>query len=173
MATTILDLLAQSQNPQQSMIGQNMSTPGGYVPLPVVDTGVSVTRPAFSDAGFDAANGITPAWTGSNSASLTGDDFLTSLKNFFSGAVGSKEAPGWGGLAIGAGQSLLGGYLGMKQYGLAKQSLAQSKQQFETNFAAQRNLTNSQLADRQKSRIAAGTGIAESEAEYMAKYGVK
>lgn len=168
----LAELLAQYGANPNAPVGA-MSLPGSYAPpAPVINTAVTA-RPSFSDAGFDAANGITPGWTGSDSASGGSFDFMGALKNLFGGATGTKEAPGWGNLALGAGSAILNGYMGMKQYGLAKESLNQSKEQFRLNYEAQKGLTNSQLADRQAARLAADPNSGASVADYMAKYGVK
>ena len=93
---------------------------------------------------------------------------------FMSGMLGSVDprtglkTEGWGGLALGAAQGLAGAYMGMKNYGLAKQSLAQGKEQFERNYAAQKTTTNSALEDRQRARVASGSGY-QSVDEYMNK----
>lgn len=79
---------------------------------------------------------------------------------------------GWGGLALGAGQSLLGGFLGMRQYGLAKEQLEESRRQFDKNFAAQQKLTNTRLEDRQRARYASNPGAYRSPGEYMKEHGV-
>jgi len=76
------------------------------------------------------------------------------------------------------GVDVLGGignlYLGMKQYGLAKDQFAENKRQYNQNFEVQKNLTNSQLADRQRGRLAAQPNANHpSLSEYMSKYGVK
>ena len=65
-------------------------------------------------------------------------------------------------------------YLGMKQYGLAKDQFAENKRQYNQNFEVQKNLTNSQLEDRQRGRLAAQPNAGNpSLSEYMSKYGVK
>lgn len=94
-------------------------------------------------------------------------------RNFMGGMLGGKNADGtsyngWGGMALGAAQGLAGAYMGMKNYGLAKQSLAQGKEQFERNYAAQKTTTNSALEDRQRARVASGSGY-ESVDSYMNK----
>ena len=93
---------------------------------------------------------------------------------------------GWGNLALG-GASMLGNlFMGMKQYGLAKDTLNFNKEQFWKQYEAQKNLTNSQLEDRQRARLAAdtvrganGESVANpnsnyrSASDYMNRYGVK
>jgi hypothetical protein len=80
---------------------------------------------------------------------------------------------GWGGTALGVMKGLSGAYLGMKQYGLAKDQLKEGKRQFEKNYGAQRTLTNSNLEDRQRARIASNPGAYQSVSTYMDKNGVK
>ena len=83
--------------------------------------------------------------------------------------IGKNGQQGWGNLALGALQGIGGAYMGMKQYGLAKDALAQSQNQFNINYNAQRQTTNTQLEDRQRARVAATGGTAESVDSYMAR----
>ena len=83
--------------------------------------------------------------------------------------IGKDGQQGWGNLALGALQGIGGAYMGMKQYGLAKDALAQSQNQFNLNYNAQRQTTNTQLEDRQRARVAATGGTAESVDSYMAR----
>lgn len=87
-------------------------------------------------------------------------------------ATGIKQE-GWGGLALGGAQALGNAWMGMQQYGLAKKQLAQQKKEFETNFAAQRGLVNSQLEDRQRARVASNPGAYQSVSDYMKQNGVR
>ncbi len=83
---------------------------------------------------------------------------------------------GWGQAGLGLLQGGLGAFMGMKQYGLAKDALAQSKKQFNLNYAAQKQTTNAALEDRQNARIASREGASnpyDSTADYMSKYGIK
>lgn len=84
---------------------------------------------------------------------------------------------GWAMPAISAFTGLAGAYLGMKQYGLAKNAFKESKRQFQTNFDAQAQTVNRSIAnDYEKGQAAArvsGVGGSNlSQAEYMAKWGV-
>lgn len=83
------------------------------------------------------------------------------------------QTQGWGGLALGAAQGLGSLYLGMQQYNLAKDTLANSKAQFERNFAANKATTNARLEDRQRARVASNAGAYQSVGDYMDKNGVK
>ena len=75
-------------------------------------------------------------------------------------------------MAIGGLSALSNSYMGMKQYGLAKEQFAESKRQYNQNYAAQRTLTNSQLEDRQRARVAANPAAYVSVSDYMAKNGI-
>jgi len=74
---------------------------------------------------------------------------------------------GYGAAALGTLQGIGNLYLGMKQYGLAKETLANNKAQFERNFAAQRQTTNAALEDRQRARVASNSGAYQSVGDYM------
>lgn len=93
--------------------------------------------------------------------------------DWMKGAVGTKEAPGWGGMALGAASGLASAFMGMKQYGLAKETLAQNKAQFDMNYGAQKQMTNSSLEDRQRARVASNGGAYQSVNDYMATNGVR
>ena len=103
---------------------------------------------------------------------MTGDP----LSGWGSKAMGQGIALGMGGL-----QAINGGmqaYLGMKNYGLAKETLAANKQQYWNNFTSQARLTNAQLADKQEGRIAMANsagyrGTEQSAADYVKQYGIK
>ena len=87
--------------------------------------------------------------------------------------LGKNGQQGWGNLALGALQGIGSAYMGMKQYGLAKDALAQSQAQFDKNYNAQRQTTNTQLEDRQRARVAATDGRAESVDSYMDRNRIK
>ena len=63
-------------------------------------------------------------------------------------------------------------YLGLKQYGLARDTFNQRKGEFERNFQAQRQLTNSSLEDRQRARVASNPTAYRSVGDYMKQYGI-
>lgn len=95
-----------------------------------------------------------------------------------SGFLGSTDASGmktngWGGMALGAIQGLGSAYMGMKQYGLAKDAFNENKRQFQMNYDAQKTTTNSALEDRQRARVASNSGAYESVGNYMDRNGVK
>lgn len=55
---------------------------------------------------------------------------------------------GVGQLGLGAANALLGGYLGMKQYGMAKKQLAFQQDAFNKNYEAQRSSYNRDIESR-------------------------
>ena len=93
-----------------------------------------------------------------------------------SGFLGKIEngvtTQGWGSAALGVAQGLGNTFMGMKQYGLAKDQLAQSKKQFELNYGAQKKTTNTALEDRQAARVASNSGAYQSVGDYMKKNGI-
>ena len=104
---------------------------------------------------------------------LTGGNWLKD-----SGILGSTDAngirtDGWGNLALGATSSLLNGWMGMQQYGLAKNQLKEGQRQFDLNYDAQRRTINSELEDRQRSRVASNAGAYESVGSYMDRNGIR
>lgn len=88
------------------------------------------------------------------------------------GGVDAKsgfQTNGWASTALGAAGSLMSGYMAMKQYGLAKDQLAESKRQFNKNFEANRKSVNTRLEDRQAARVASNPNAYQSVGEYMNK----
>jgi hypothetical protein len=109
---------------------------------------------------------ISQGWGGMPSTGGTGNWFRDS--GFLSSRnTDGTMSQGWGGLALGGAQALGSLYMGMKQYGLAKDTLAANKAQFERNFEAQRRTTNTALEDRQRARVAANPGAYQSVGDYM------
>lgn len=94
-------------------------------------------------------------------------------KGFLASMLSSPGQQGWGGMALGGASTLASAFMGMQQYGLAKQQLAENKRQFDTNFGAQKTLTNSNLEDRQRARVASNPGAYQSVGDYMNQNGVK
>lgn len=96
-----------------------------------------------------------------------GSDLFSRQSMFGDGKTGGWAAPAMQGAAM------LGNlFMGMRQYGLMKDSLNFQKDSFNKQYEALRNLTNSQLEDRQRARVAANPNM-EDPASYMARWGVK
>jgi hypothetical protein len=87
-------------------------------------------------------------------------------------ALGNKTQ-GWAGPALQGADTLANLFMGMKQYGLAKDMFKQSKNEFNMNWDAQKQMTNAQLEDRQKARLAANPGGYQSVGDYMQNYGIR
>jgi len=77
------------------------------------------------------------------------------------------------GFGLGALGSALDAISAHRAYKLGKSQLNSQKEQFNRQFEAQKNLTNSQLADRQDWRNRNMPNQYMSTAEYLDKYGVK
>ena len=90
-----------------------------------------------------------------------------------SGFIGTRDpvsgqmSQGWGGLALGAGQALMNGLMGMRQYGLARRQFEFQKNAWNQNMANQRKTINTQMEDRQRARVAANPTAYQSVGEYM------
>jgi hypothetical protein len=151
----------------------SMST---YGAMPAVDYGLDYSG-GFGSTGFN------PNSMGGIGFQANGSTIATpNLTGGIGGGGGSGSGWSWLntrdqqgvlGPAI-AGVSALGSmYLGMKQYNLAKDSLAFQKDAFAKNFETQKTLTNSQLEDRQRARVASNAGAYQSVGDYMNQNGVK
>jgi hypothetical protein len=134
------------------------------------------TGPSYGGGNY-APNGSTPV-TSVGSGGISGGDgggFMSSFGNWAksSGMIGSydpatqTQTQGWGGLALGAGQGLFNGWLGLQQLGLAKDTLSFNKEQFQKNFGAQQKTTNARLEDRQRARVASNSSAYQSVGDYM------
>lgn len=86
-------------------------------------------------------------------------------------ADGSK-VQGWGSLGLGAANGIMNGWLGMQQYGLAKEALNQQKKAFDLNYNAQVKTTNARLNDQQAARYASNPNAYQSPSDYMKQYGI-
>lgn len=156
-----LDMLNFGKSP--SVASPSGSSVSGYTGMDLSNFTPGGSAPVLS-------NPAVPA--GMNSAG--GGGFLDGIfgSMFNKTSADGITTQGWGGLALQGIQGLGNSYMAMKQYGLAEDALKEQKRQFNTNFEAQRKLTNSQLSDRQRARVASNEGAYQSEAEYMKKWGV-
>ena len=75
----------------------------------------------------------------------------------------------WGGMALGTVSGLMNAFMGMKQYGLAKKTLAHNKDVFDKNYRGAQITANAAFEDRQRARVASNAGAYESVGDYMAK----
>lgn len=91
----------------------------------------------------------------------------TPSSGWFSGWGGGKNVdgttnPNYIGMGLSAVQGIGNMYMGMKQFGLAKEQLKNSKEQFAMNYGAQRTMTNNSLNDRNTARAASRQGAGSS-----------
>lgn len=162
--------------------GTNWGMPQNYQPqVQTPDQGFSLSKSDLDGTNIFGANSAPGAWgdwgsTVSNGIPAGEGGILGSLKNLpWLDSVDAKsgmKSQGMLGAGIGAASSIFNAYMGMKQYGLAKEQFKFNKDMTTRNFNAQANMTNSNLADRQTARNAAGGGNRDV-AGYMADYGVK
>lgn len=74
---------------------------------------------------------------------------------------------GWVSPLASIGSAIFGGIQGSKQLKLAQDQFKESTRQFDQNYAAQRQTTNTQLEDRQRARVASNPDAYESVDSYM------
>lgn len=154
--------------PLPSDYGLAMSNYGG-------GGGNTGTMQLNSPSGWGSVSGAVPGADGGMFSGL-GDWFKNSgvMNTQTEGPKGAVlQQQGWGMPALGAATGLLSAFMGMKQYGLAKDSLAESKRQFGLNYDAQRTTTNTQLEDRQRARVASNGSAYQSVGDYMSQNGIK
>ena len=93
------------------------------------------------------------------------------FSNLLSSAFGRTDEhgyqQGWAGTALKTFGGLASAYLGMKQYGLAKDVFKENTEQFNLNYDGSRQTTNAQLRDRQIARVETGNSGYQSVGEYM------
>ena len=147
-------------SPMPGMQGvPSMATPGFNTPQEMYGPPSNLANPALGGwfDGWDSFKGNLR-----NTGALDSRDPVTGIAN-----------QGWAMPALSVLGGIGNGYMALQQYGLAKDALATSKAQFNQQYAAQRQLTNSSLEDRQAARVASNPGAYQSVGAYMNKYGVK
>ncbi|AUV61828.1 hypothetical protein HWB52_gp13 [Pseudomonas phage Littlefix] len=103
-------------------------------------------------------------------SSLFADKGLFSQSGMFGGLDDKGVASGgWVGPAAGIASTIFGAIQGNKQLSMAEDRFKESKRQFDANYNAQRQTTNTQLEDRQRARVAANPNAYESVDSYLAK----
>lgn len=118
--------------------------------------------------------GASPASLFSGLQGLFAGDSLFSGNSLFGGTnANGTQSMGWAAPAIGIGQAVLGGINGNKQLGLAESQFKEGKRQFDLNYGAQRQTTNTQLEDRQRARVASNPSGYESVSSYLDKNRIK
>lgn len=143
-----------------------------YLPQNYSGTGY---QPTFDLSQYVAPTNFTPMPSSvAPMPELPRSNIGSSINNWMkdSGFLGSRDAngmqtQGWGGLALGAAQGLMNGFLGMKQYGLAKKQFNFQKDAWNQNMANQKKTINTQMEDRQRARVAANPTAYQSVGDYM------
>lgn len=157
-------------SPVNSIMGNNWGQPTGLLGsgsygVPALNQGSEMfSQPVVpQDWAAQTMQGINGS--GFNSGALAmGNTRELPAGNWWDGATGPN---GWGDLALGAAGGLASAFLGMKQYGLAKQTLAENKRQFQMNYDAQKKTMNTRMEDRQAALVARNPGAYESVGSYM------
>ena len=101
--------------------------------------------------------GFEPSWS----------DKLTGYK-----LADGTSVNGFGGMTLGALSGLGNLFMGMQNYGLAKDQLKFQKDAYNKNYAAQKQTTNASLEDRQRARVASNPTAYQSVSDYMTKNGI-
>lgn len=107
-----------------------------------------------------------------NNTSLTGSGSSGSFLDSILGGTGDMSGLQMGQLGLGGVNSLLQGYLGFQNLGLAKKQYQSQLDQFNKQWDANKKLTNASLADRQAARVASNPNAYQSVDDYMKKYGI-
>lgn len=143
------------------------------------NAGLDLSVPLDATQAFNPALTLAPSAIPSFGGEAAGAGGGTGMfGGLFDNFLTSKDAngittQGWGGPALGAASGLLQGFMGMKQYGLAKQGLEDQRRQFDLNYQAQKTTTNTALEDRQRARVASNSGAYESVGSYLDRNGIK
>ena len=171
-----------SQGQGQAGMGDYSDIMGGAIGRPSVVNGMM--NPAGPFTGGNSYGNLTgqmgfnmPGTTGP-ALGMGGPVMGGGGPSFMDGMLGyrSKDgsaSAGWGGLALGAAQGLFNGWMGMKQYGLAKDQFKFQKQAYGENLKNQKQTLNTELEDRQRSRVASNSSAYQSVGDYMNKNGLK
>ena len=157
-------------SPYLNMSGYGQLGSGTYGGTPDVPMfSQPVVPPDWTSNAMQAAQG---AGFGSGAAAMNGLPQINDMsKPGFLDNFAGKD--GWGNTAISGIGALASTFLGMKQYGLAKKTLEENKRQFQLNYDAQKQMTNTRLEDRQRARVASNPGAYQSVGAYMGANGVK
>lgn len=163
-------------NPMQSLdLGALAQMGGSNMPASSQFLNLNTYNPGL-DYANTASQSILPGVTSNlpMSNGMPGGNDPTLMQSIFGGKLADGSTiNGMAPVGLGLANSLFSGWMGMKNYGLAKDQLKFTKEAFNKNFGAQANLINAQLSDRARKRAYTDPGRAMSEDEYMTKYGVK
>lgn len=118
------------------------------------------------------SSGFTNSANTFNNTSLTSSGGSGGWLDSILGGNGDMSGLQMGQLGLGGVNSLLQGYLGFQNLGLAKKQYQSQLDQFNKQWAANKKLTNASLADRQAARVASNPNAYQSVDDYMKKYGI-
>lgn len=118
------------------------------------------------------STGFTNSANTFNNTSLTGSGGSGGWLDSILGGNDDMSGLQMGQLGLGGVNSLLQGYLGFQNLGLAKKQYQSQLDQFNKQWAANKKLTNASLADRQAARVASNPNAYQSVDDYMKKYGI-
>lgn len=131
---------------------------------------ISPSLDTMSSGFTNSANTFGSAPLGDTSG---GGSFLDGILGGFGGnSSGGMTGLQMGQLGLGGVTSLLNGYLGFQNLGLAKKQYQSQLDQFNKQWDANKKLTNASLADRQAARVASNSNAYQSVDDYMKKYGI-
>jgi hypothetical protein len=136
--------------------GGNAGGGGGYTPTPGLNY---VKRPDNLSAGV-------ADWT--DSLKGYGKGISEMLPEGMMGSVDANgiKTEGWGGLALGAGKGIMDAFMGMKNYGLAREALDFKKDSYNADLGMRKKDYNTNLEGRQR-EMAAANPNAEGVDSYM------
>lgn len=126
-----------------------------------------ITGNYMQSAGLSLNGDVTPGSTLSGVTADTGG-FMGSLKKFGDWSANNQALLG---LGVGLANGLFSFYQGNKSMNLLEKQFKNQEQTNERNYQNQRQMVNSQLADRQRARVASNSSYMGVD-EYMKKYGV-
>ena len=153
LKTNLLELPSYVPKPDQLLSGD-------YSPMP---TGSDIFGGMIKPTGYGIRSSLPVGIPGA------GDSSPSAMDWFF----GNSQQQGKGGLVLGAAGGIGNLFMGMQQYNLAKQALATTKEQIDRNYTAQKQMTNADLEDRQRARIASNPGAYVPLSDYMNQNGIK
>lgn len=150
--------------------------------------------------GLTSMDGQIPSFSGAGGPGLTfAQDPISSLQQTGMGQTGAggggmmdwvssinwlNKPDGKGGMqqgalmpALGAAQGIFNAWMGMKQYGLAKDQLREGKKQFALNYDAQAGTTRAAMSGQREANLRAqgvtGDALTSQLASYMDQYAPK
>lgn len=146
---------------------------GAYTPVTGINMSYNSNMPSISD--YVTGNYMNSAGLSANGSVLPGTALSGQSTGFMGGLSKFGDWAAKNQTALGLGASLLNGafsfYQGNKSMNMLERQLNNQIETGERNYQNQRQMVNSQLADRQRARVASNSSYIGVD-EYMKKYGV-